>query len=114
MRWPMTENPNVSEQPQRWTMSVPAAGRILGLGKSSAYEAARRDEIPTIRIGGRLIVSVRALENLLSVEPGSLMKGDANTMITPASHETTDADQARGKVHDHCPVNDDPDPIKES
>ncbi len=101
---------DISEQPKRWTMSVPAAGRILGLGKSAAYEAARRDEIPTIRIGGRLIVSVRVLENLLSVEPGTLMEGDANTTITPVRRPTTDADQTRGKVHDHCPVNDEHEP----
>src|SRR5262249_35799110 len=36
------------------TLSVPEAGEWLGLGRNSAYEAARRGDIPTIKIG-RLI-----------------------------------------------------------
>ena len=35
-------------------VSVPEAGRLLGLGRNSAYEAAAKGDIPTIRIGGRI------------------------------------------------------------
>lgn len=48
------------------TLTVPEAGkRYFGLSAWGAYDAARRGEIPTIRIGRRLRVPVRALEAML-------------------------------------------------
>jgi excisionase family DNA binding protein len=46
-------------------ISVPEAGRRLGIGRSSAYAAAARGEIPTVRFGGLLRVPLRAIERLL-------------------------------------------------
>ena len=51
---------------QRQTYTIEETARILGLGRSSAYAAAARGEIPTIRIGRKLLVSRRALERLLA------------------------------------------------
>ncbi len=42
----------------RVTLSVPEAAAILGVGKNSGYEAAKRGDIATIRIGARLLVPV--------------------------------------------------------
>jgi excisionase family DNA binding protein len=42
---------------------------ILRIARGSAYEAAKRGEIPTIRIGRRLLVPSDALERLLSGNP---------------------------------------------
>jgi hypothetical protein len=51
---------------QTLTISVPEAGkRYFGLGRNSAYAAAERGEIPTIKIGRLLRVPVRALERML-------------------------------------------------
>jgi Helix-turn-helix domain len=48
------------------TLSVPEAGkRYFGLCRNSAYDAAARGDIPTIRIGRLLRVPVRALERML-------------------------------------------------
>jgi hypothetical protein len=48
------------------TISVPAAGkRYFGLSEQGSYDAARRGDIPTIRIGSRLRIPVRALEAML-------------------------------------------------
>ena len=47
------------------TMSVPEAGRKLGLSRNAAYAAALAGHIPTIRIGRLLRVPKRALERLL-------------------------------------------------
>jgi hypothetical protein len=48
------------------TLTVPDAGRIyFGLGRGASYEAARRGDIPTIRIGKLLRVPVVALERML-------------------------------------------------
>lgn len=46
--------------------TVPEAGRLLGISRNSAYDAAARGEIPIVRIGGRLIVPRVALERLLA------------------------------------------------
>ncbi len=50
---------------KRATYDVPEAARILGIGRSAAYEAVRRGEIPSIRLGKRLVVPRAALERLL-------------------------------------------------
>ena len=47
-------------------MTVSEAACRLGIGRNSAYEAVRRGEIPTIRIGKRLLVPVSALDRLLN------------------------------------------------
>lgn len=51
---------------ERKTISVPEAGRqYFNLSRNSSYEAARRGEIPTIKIGRILRVPVVALERKL-------------------------------------------------
>jgi excisionase family DNA binding protein len=50
---------------KRVTYTVQEAGEKLGIGKNSAYAAARTGQIPTIRIGYRLLVPVAAFHRLL-------------------------------------------------
>ena len=45
--------------------TIEEAARLLGIGRSSAYAAARRGEIPTVRLGRRLVVPKVAFERLL-------------------------------------------------
>jgi excisionase family DNA binding protein len=52
----------------RLTLDVPAAGKLLGLSREAAYDAVRRGEIPTIRIGRRLLVPRARLMRLLDGE----------------------------------------------
>ena len=52
------------------TVSVPEAGKWLGIGRNAAYEAARRGDIPTIKIGRLLRVPVVALERKLEAVQG--------------------------------------------
>jgi hypothetical protein len=48
------------------TISVPEAGRVyFDLSRNGAYAAAKRGEIPTIKIGKLLRVPVRTLEQKL-------------------------------------------------
>lgn len=54
-----------NDQSQRATLSVEEAARQLGIGRNQAYEAAARGEIPTIRIGKRILVPKAALAKLL-------------------------------------------------
>jgi len=41
---------------EKLTLTVEEAGRLLGLSRPSAYEAARVGQLPVIRIGRRLLV----------------------------------------------------------
>ncbi len=53
-------------EPQPKTISVPQAGRVyLGIGRDASYEAARRGDIPVIKIGRLLRVPVIAMERML-------------------------------------------------
>jgi excisionase family DNA binding protein len=49
----------------RTTISVSEAAQLLGIGRTAAYEAARRGELPTRRLGRRLVVPVPWLLNWL-------------------------------------------------
>ncbi|KAA0122228.1 DNA-binding protein [Methylobacterium sp. P1-11] len=60
----------VSHQPGRAaakTISVEEAGRWLGISRNSAYEAVKRGEIPTIKIGRLLLVPVAPFERMLGL-----------------------------------------------
>jgi Helix-turn-helix domain len=49
------------------TLSVPEAGwKYFRLGRNGSYDAARRGDIPVIKIGARLRVPVIALERKLA------------------------------------------------
>lgn len=53
-------------EPQAEVVDVPDAAKILGVSRNSAYEAVKRNEIPSIRIGRRLRVPRAALDKLLA------------------------------------------------
>jgi excisionase family DNA binding protein len=50
---------------KRMTCTVDEAGQILGIGRSAAYQAAANGQLPTIRIGRRLLVPLPRLEEML-------------------------------------------------
>ena len=50
---------------KRATITIEEAAKRLGIGRNQAYEGARKGQIPTIRIGKRILVPVAALERLL-------------------------------------------------
>jgi Helix-turn-helix domain len=49
-------------------MAVPEAGKLIGLGRNASYEAARRGDIPCIRVGRRIMVPVAAFHRMLDVK----------------------------------------------
>jgi excisionase family DNA binding protein len=55
-----------NQQLERKTLSVEDAGKVLGLSRASAYAAAQTGDLPTIRIGRRLLVPIAAIERLLA------------------------------------------------
>ncbi len=53
----------------RPTVSVEEAGRWFGLGRSAAYEACQRGEIPTLRFGRSVRVPTARARVLLGLDP---------------------------------------------
>jgi len=51
----------------RLTITVEEAADLLGLGRSAAYEAARRGQIPSRRLGRRVVIAVPLLLEWLGV-----------------------------------------------
>jgi excisionase family DNA binding protein len=62
---------------KRLTMTIAEAAERLGIGRNQGYEAARNGQIPTIKIGKRLLVPVTALENKLLNAGGPDRSGKA-------------------------------------
>lgn len=48
------------------TMTVREAAKRLGIGRNLAYEGVKRKEIPSIRIGGRILIPRTVIELLLN------------------------------------------------
>jgi len=62
---PQNDGPADPDSPK--TLSVPVAGRrYFDIGRNATYEAAKRGDLPVIRIGSRLRVPVAALERMLA------------------------------------------------
>lgn len=48
------------------TVSVADAARLLGISRSLAYECVRRGELPSIRLGARIVVPATAIDEILA------------------------------------------------
>jgi excisionase family DNA binding protein len=57
----------ITTGPDRLTLTVEEAAAALGISRASAYEAVRRGDVPSIRIGRRILVPRRALDQMLDV-----------------------------------------------
>jgi excisionase family DNA binding protein len=66
----MTTKPDQSQPADRLTYSVEEAALLLGVSRNSAYEAVRKGELPTVRLGRRILIPRSRLEALL--DDGSL------------------------------------------
>lgn len=69
--------------PNPLTLTVEEAGRLLGISRGAAYRAAACGQIPTIRLGRRLLVPTARLHQLLGIrhtedlEPGEAPANDS-------------------------------------
>ena len=64
----MTESTPDRSETSREVLSVPEAGKRLGLGRAASYRAAGRGQIPTLRLGKKLVVPTVQFERLLAGE----------------------------------------------
>lgn len=53
----------------RLTLSVGEAGALLGISRALAYELVTRGELPSVRLGRRVVVPKVALLELLGLRP---------------------------------------------
>jgi excisionase family DNA binding protein len=67
------------------TYTVEEAARLLGVSRGVAYEAARRGELPTIRLCRRLLVPRIALERMLGMENADGPAGNGTARNDPAA-----------------------------
>ena len=87
------------KQAERLVYTVPEAGRLLGLGRNAAYEAAKRGDIPTLRIGRLLLVPKLPLHRMLGIA--------GNVTATPTETIDIGVDPPRqqgDKMHDRPPT----------
>ncbi|WP_160006489.1 helix-turn-helix domain-containing protein [Nocardioides sp. AX2bis] len=79
----------------RLSVSIPEAALLLGLSRNSAYAAAERGDLPTIRLGRRILVPVGPLQALVAAAstPTSLSTGTSTSTSTSTD---TDTDTAEG------------------
>lgn len=54
---------------ERQTFTVVEAGEILGISRGLAYQLAQSGELPTVRLGKRLVVPKAAIDRLLDTAP---------------------------------------------
>lgn len=45
---------------------MPEAAELLSLSRSSTYDAVQRGDIPSIRVGSRILIPLGALEDLIN------------------------------------------------
>ena len=57
------------DRPKRLVMSVSEAAEALGISRTLAYDLVARHEIPSLRLGGRIVIPRAPLERLLDGEP---------------------------------------------
>jgi excisionase family DNA binding protein len=55
----------MTDKTEKLTISVETAGQLLGLSRNSAYQGIKRNEIPHIKIGKRILIPKRAIEKML-------------------------------------------------
>jgi excisionase family DNA binding protein len=58
---------DLAPPPSRLTYTVEEAADLIGVGRSAAYAAVRAGEIPSVRVGRRLLVPKCALERMLGI-----------------------------------------------
>ena len=56
---------DIIKDANRLTLSVEEAGKMLGLSRGLMYEAVRTGQIPSIRIGRRILIPRAALHRML-------------------------------------------------
>ncbi len=69
---PRVAPPTIPDPAQMPTLTVDAVAKLLHVSRASAYQAVHSGEIPSIRVGRRILVPTAALLALLGMDGGCL------------------------------------------
>ena len=61
---------------ERLTVSVEEAAEILGISRALAYSLVARQELPSLKLGRRVVVPRSALHRMLELEPSASTSDD--------------------------------------
>jgi hypothetical protein len=61
-----------------FSLTVPAAGKMVGLSRSGSYRAAHAGQIPTIEVGRGMVVPKLLWEKMLGIETAPRANRQAN------------------------------------
>ncbi len=82
------------------TISIEHAGQILGISRRSAYRAAARGELPTFKVGRRLLVPTSRLLILVGVPDAAVGTGSEPRPDPPLAGAVTKAAAKKGEPHE--------------
>lgn len=69
--WRLELKPTEEVVKDRLTLTVGEAAQVLGVSRSLAYELVARGELPSLRLGRRVVVPRQALQVLLAQAAGA-------------------------------------------
>ena len=85
----------------RLVYTVAEAAELLGIGRSTAYDLVARGELPTVRLGHRVVVSRPALTALLGFEPP--LPGELDTLRSSLSEPRRNPSRTTARRHQSGP-----------
>jgi excisionase family DNA binding protein len=69
---------------ERRTYTIEEAAQLCGIGRATAYAAARSGDLPTVRLGRRLVVPRAALAKLLGEDLPANDNGARHKEVSPS------------------------------
>ena len=82
---------------EKLAYNMKEVAEVLGISKSLAYEMAKKGELPIIRMGNRILVPIKRLEEMFEILSGTLI---AN--IQRMCQKRCDQRQCDGRVQIIC------------
>lgn len=62
-----------TSQSTRLTLSIAEAAELVGISRTTAYELAQSGELPTVRLGRRILVPVNQLADVLGTDVDAVL-----------------------------------------
>lgn len=93
------KHPTLDDLAGRLTISVEEAGAALNLGRAAAYRAARRGEIPTLRLGRALRVPVPKLLELVGAAPPPPESSEPGAFTAPGPAQIPARQGQESSIH---------------
>lgn len=83
---------------QPLTLTVEQAARVLGIGRSTAYELVHTGDIPSLRLGRRIVIPVGKIAESLGMAPNQVQR-----LLEPARASTAESAESRPQQPAGCP-----------